>query len=327
MQTYTLRRLVLIIPTLFAVAILAFFLVRATPGDAADQILAESLALTDPAFADKIREDLGLTGSPFAQLGRYLGNVIQGDLGSSYFSGRTVMSVLLDRFPVSLEFAIITIFTGIIVGIPVGLVAALRQDTWMDYLLRGGAVLILAIPSFFLALWLIIFGINQFGIGGLGFLDWTPERKYFDLWENPGINLKMIGIPAVILGINLAAIYARYVRTTMLEVLRQDYMRTAQAKGLRERVVVINHGLKNALIPVVTVVGLTLAGVITGVVVLEIIFGIPGLGRLFIEAALRRDYPIVQGVVVLGALIVVFTNLLVDLSYGFLDPRVRETLR
>lgn len=326
MQTYILRRLLLMIPTLLGVAILVFFLVRATPGDAASQILAESQAAGDPVFAQKIREDLGLTGSTVSQLGRYLGNIVQGDLGDSYYSARSVAGDLGDRFPVSLEFAVITVLVGIIVGLPVGIVAALRQDSALDYVLRGGTILILAIPSFFLALWLIIFGINQFGLEWT-WLDWSPEARYFDLWEKPFKNLKMIGIPAVILGVNLAAIYARYVRTTMLEVMRQDYIRTATAKGLREPVVILRHALKNALIPVVTVIGLTLAGVITGVVVLEIIFGIPGIGRLFVEAALRRDYPVVQGVVMLAALVVVVTNLLVDLSYGFLDPRVKASLR
>lgn len=326
MQTYILRRVVLGIPTIFAVAILVFFLVRATPGDIASQILAESQGANDPEFAQKIREDLGLTGSVFSQLGRYLGDIVQGDFGESYGGARSVLEDIGNRFPASFEFAVITILVGVIVGIPVGIVAALRQDTWIDYVLRGGTVLILAIPSFFLALWLIIFGINQFGLDW-GFLDWTPQAKYFEIWDQPFKNLKMIGIPAAILGINLAAIYARYVRTTMLEVMRQDYIRTAMAKGLHERGVIMRHALKNALIPVVTVVGLTLAGVITGVVVLELIFGIPGLGRLFIQAALRRDYPIVQGVVILASVIVIVTNLLVDLSYGVLDPRVRESLR
>jgi len=326
MQTYILRRVVLGIPTIFAVAILVFFLVRATPGDIASQILAESQGANDPEFAQRIREDLGLTGSVFTQLGRYLGDIVQLDFGESYGGARSVMEDIGNRFPASFEFAVITILVGVIVGIPVGIVAALRQDTWIDYVLRGGTVLILAIPSFFLALWLIIFGINQFGLNW-GFLDWTPQAKYFEIWDQPLKNLKMIGIPATILGINLAAIYARYVRTTMLEVMRQDYIRTAYAKGLHERGVILRHALKNALIPVVTVVGLTLAGVITGVVVLELIFGIPGLGRLFIQAALRRDYPIVQGVVILASVIVIVTNLLVDLSYGLLDPRVRESLR
>lgn len=326
MQTYILRRLLLMIPTLLGVAILTFFLVRATPGDAVQQILAESQAASDPVFQQKIREDLGLTGSVVSQLGRYLGNLATGDLGDSYFTARSVAGDLAERFPVSLEFAIITVLVGIIVGLPVGIIAALRQDSRVDYLLRGSTILILAIPSFFLALWLIIFGINQFGLNW-SWLDWSPEARYFDLWDKPLSNLKMIGIPAVILGVNLAAIYARYVRTTMLEVMRQDYIRTAQAKGLRERVVILRHALKNALIPVVTVIGLTLAGVITGVVVLEIIFSIPGIGRFFIEAALRRDYPVIQGVVMLAAVVVVFSNLLVDLSYGFLDPRVKETMR
>jgi peptide/nickel transport system permease protein len=326
MQTYILRRIVLGIPTIFAVAILVFFLVRATPGDIASQILAESQGANDPEFAQRIREDLGLTGSVFTQLGRYLGDIVQLDFGESYGGARSVLEDIGNRFPASFEFAVITILVGVIVGIPVGIVAALRQDTWIDYVLRGGTVLILAIPSFFLALWLIIFGINQFGLNW-GFLDWTPQAKYFEIWDQPLKNLKMIGIPATILGINLAAIYARYVRTTMLEVMRQDYIRTAMAKGLHERGVILRHALKNALIPVVTVVGLTLAGVITGVVVLELIFGIPGLGRLFIQAALRRDYPIVQGVVILASVIVIVTNLLVDLSYGVLDPRVRESLR
>lgn len=180
MQTYILRRLLLMIPTLLGVAILTFLLVRATPGDFADQILAESQATADPAFAQKIREDLGLTGSLLGQLGRYLGDVATGDLGKSYQTARSVRGDLAARFPVSFEFAVITVLVGIIVGLPVGIIAALRQDSLLDYILRGSTIFILAVPSFFMALWLIIFGINQFGLEW-SWLDWAPEAKYFDL--------------------------------------------------------------------------------------------------------------------------------------------------
>jgi peptide/nickel transport system permease protein len=206
---------------------------------------------------------------------------------------------------------------SVIVGIPVGVLAALRQDSWADYLTRGGVILFLALPVF----WTAILALQV----GRIYFQWAPPARYEDLWVDPVQNLYIMATPALILGINLAAIQARFARAQMLEVLRQDYIRTARAKGLTGRAVIVRHALRNALIPVITVIGLQLAGAVTGTIILEQIFLIPGVGRYLIFAATNADYPIVQSVTLLLAVVVVLVNLLIDVSYAFLDPRVRES--
>lgn len=319
MSKYVLRRLLLTIPTVVGVSMIVFVILRFTPGDVADHLLAETLAAHDPEVEARIREDVGLEGSIAKQYLRWSFNVLQGDLGDSYYTGRSVREDLTERLPVSFELGIIAIVISVVVGIPIGLISAIRQDTWLDYVTRGGAILFLAVPAFWMALLVLQVGRQQF--------HWAPPALYKDLWDDPVSNLYIMLTPAIILGVNLAAIQARYFRTQMLEVMRQDYIRTAWAKGLSSRVVLLRHATRNALIPVVTVIGLQIPTAVTGVIILEIIFLIPGVGRFLIEAARRADYPIVQGVTLVVAITVVTVNLIIDLSYAYLDPRIKAAYR
>ncbi|MGD9890417.1 MAG: ABC transporter permease [Dehalococcoidia bacterium] len=319
MGTYVIRRLLLMVPTVIGVAILVFVVLRFTPGDVADLLLAETLAENDPAAEQRIREDLGLSGSMITQLGRWFSNLARGDLGASYYSGRSVAEDLWQRLIVSFELGVLAMLISIAVGVPVGVISALKQDSWIDYVLRGGSIFLLAMPAFWTAILVLILGLQWF--------NWAPPARYVDLWKDPLGNLYMLAIPALILGINLSTTQMRFTRAQLLEVMRQDYIRTAWAKGLRSQSVVVRHALKNALIPVVTVIGLQVPAAITGTVILETIFVIPGVGRFLVDAARRADYPIVQAVTLVVAVAVVTANFLVDLSYAYLDPRTREGLR
>lgn len=317
MSRYIVRRLMLSIPTIIGVALIIFFVLRLTPGDVADLLLAETPAQFDPVAEQRIREDLGLTGSPVVQFVRWTGNALRGEFGKSYYTQYSVSDNLRQRIPVSMELGLLAMAISVIVGIPVGVIAALRQDSVADYLTRGGVVLFLAMPSFWTAIIVLQLGRVWF--------QWAPPFRYEDLWVDPVQNLYIMATPALILGINLAAIQARFTRAQLLEVLRQDYIRTARAKGLSGGTVIVKHALRNSLIPVLTVIGLQLAGVVTGTIILEQIFLIPGIGRYLITAATRADYPIVQAVTLLLAVVVISVNLVIDISYGFLDPRVRES--
>jgi peptide/nickel transport system permease protein len=319
MTNYLVRRILLMVPTIAGVAVVVFVLLRFTPGDVADLLLAETQAAHDPRMEQRIREDLGLSGSIPEQLARWFGHLLQGDLGKSYYSGRDVRDDLAQRLAVSAELGVLAMVVAVVIGIPVGVVSALRQDTWIDYALRGSTILLLAIPAFWMSILVLMLGLNWFG--------WSPPARYVDLWDDPRRNLAILATPAIVLGVHLAATQVRYTRAQLLEVLRQDYIRTAWSKGLGGRAVVVRHALRNALVPVVTVIGLQVPAAITGTVILETIFLVPGVGRFLIEGARRADYPVVQGVTLIVAFAVVFANFLVDLSYAFLDPRTREAYR
>ena len=325
MQRYIAKRALLAIPTVLGVVVIVFFLVRLAPTDVADRLTGDSLAAGDQEVLQQIREDLGLEGSTSDQLTRYLLSLARGDFGTSYYSGQPVIRDIVERLPVSVQLGTMSIALALLIGLPVGTVAALKQDTAIDYLLRGGVVLFLAMPAFWMAILILMFGANQFGLD-LGF-KWSPPGRYYDLWDRPYENLLIMILPSAILAVHIGAIYARYLRTTLLEVFREDYVRTARGKGLSESSVILRHAFPNALIPVVTVIGLSLPIAITGAVILERIFGIPGLGRYFIENASRADYPAIQALTILVAVFVVTVNLVVDLSYAVLDPRIRETSR
>lgn len=319
MTTYILRRLLLMVPTVIGVALLVFMLLRFAGGDVADLLLAESQAANDPAIKEQVRKDLGLTGSPVTQFTVWVGKVATGDFGKSYYSGRSVRGDLDERLPVTFELGVLALFVSVLLGIPIGAISAIYQDTWLDYLTRGGAILFLSIPSFVTALLVLQVGRNLF--------HWAPPPVYHDLWENPVQNLYIMAAPVLILGISLAAVQARFFRAQLLEVMRQDYIRTARAKGLSGGSVLLRHALKNAFIPVITVIGLQVPVAITGTLILEVIFLVPGVGRLLVDAARRDDYPIVQAVTLLVAVSVVLVNLLIDLSYARLDPRIKESYR
>lgn len=314
MRGYILRRLLALIPTLFFASVIVFVTVRLIPGSVIDLMLAQN-----PLSAEKdraaIEVALGLDRPMYIQYFRWAGDVLQGDLGRSLWQDTPVTQELLARIPVTLELALLAMAVSIIVAIPIGIFSAIRQDTAGDYVTRSFSILMLAIPTFWLGTLVMVFPSIWWG--------WAPELKYTPFFQDPIANLRQMLLPAVILGCSLSAVNMRLMRTTMLEVLRQDYIRTAWAKGLSERVVVVRHAMRNALIPVITLLGIEFAAVIGGAVILELIFVIPGMGLLLLEAVSSRDYPVITGIFLLVGVCVMLINLLVDLSYGLLDPKVR----
>ena len=325
MRAYIIRRLLLMIPTLFLVTVIIFVLVRLVPGDIIDAMMS---AGTQSAVVEIDREaaerKLGLDVSVPEQYGRWLGvlpqadgsfsGLFQGDLGVSWWYGLSVVELVGHKWPVTLELGILAIIVAQIIALPIGIYSALRQDTWGDYIGRSLAILAISIPGFWIATMVIIYPAIWWG--------YMPSVMRIPFLEDPLGNLKMFIVPAVLLGMAMAGVTMRMTRTMMLEVMRQDYIRTAWAKGLRERVVVMRHALKNALIPVITVVGLQVPILIGGAVIMEEIFSLPGMGRLMILAVLKRDYPLISGVMLLFGVGLMLINLIVDLTYAYLDPRV-----
>lgn len=316
MQRYVVRRLLLIIPTMFGITMVIFMAVRFLPGDVIAGILGEDVGAAGPEVRARLEERYSLNDSIPQQYVQWLGELVRFDFGTSIISGRSVLEDLKSRLPVTAQLGLMALLISQMIALPVGVISAIRQKTPIDYVARSFAIGLLAVPSFWLALLAIIYGFRWFG--------WTPPLTYHQLWDDPVANLKTLWLPAIILGGALSGTVMRLTRSTMLEVLRQDYIRTAWAKGLRERVIIVRHSLRNALIPVITVIGLQVPLVIGGTVVLESIFSIPGMGRFMLDAIQDRDYPIVQGIVLLSATMVVMTNLVVDLTYSLLDPRIRH---
>jgi peptide/nickel transport system permease protein len=312
MHVYLMRRLLLVIPTLLGVSIIVFLLVRLLPGDAVTMLLQEYAYAKD---ADELRARLGLDRPVYVQYVEWIGGVARGDLGTSLRSKNAVAEELVNRLPVTAELGVLAMLVGLAVAIPVGVVAAVRQDTWSDYLGRSVAIGLLAIPSFWLGTLVITLPSVWWG--------WTPPLRYTRLLDDPLKNLGHVIVPAVILGLALSGSLMRLTRAQMLEVLRQDYVRTASAKGLAEHAVVTHHALKNAFIPVLTLLGLQVSILVGGTVVLESVFVLPGMGRYLLEAVQYRDYPVIQALNLIFATAIVLANLLVDLLYGWLDPRVR----
>ncbi len=314
MQQYISRRLLLMIPTLFGITIIVFGITRFTPQDVVDRLVGEQ-GYQDVALKKQLRDQFGLSGSVPKQYVKWLGQIFTGNFGKSFYSGNSVTAELKNRVPVSVELGGLALAFGMTVGLPIGIISAVKQDKFLDYSTRGLAILILAVPSFWLALLVLTFGSREFG--------WAPPFRYTPPWTDLGNNLYMMLAPALILGIGLSGIQMRLMRTQMLEVLRQDYIRTARAKGLTEMAVLMRHAAKNALVPVLTVIGLQITVLIAGSVILENIFLIPGIGRYIVDAAQRQDYPILQGLTLIIAGVIVMSNLVVDIAYAFLDPRVK----
>ena len=305
------------IPTLFIVTILVFLSVRFIPGDIIDVMIGD-LAYMGAGDIDReaLERKLGLDVPVYVQYGRWVGDILlHGTLGESLLGGFTVEEKILARLPVTIELGLMAIVIGLLIALPVGIYSAIRQYTVTDYLGRSIAVVGLATPNFWLALMVMIFPAIWWG--------WSPPMKLIPFTEDLLGNLGMFFIPSLILGTASAAATMRMTRTMMLEVLRQDYIRTAWSKGLKERIVVIRHALKNALIPVVSLIGLQLPILIGGAVIMENIFNLPGLGGLMLDALEIRDYPLVSGINLLFATAVVGINLMIDLIYAYLDPRVR----
>jgi peptide/nickel transport system permease protein len=312
MQVYLVRRLLLVIPTLLGVSIIVFALVRLLPGDAVAMLLQDYAQGADGAA---LRAQLGLDRPAYVQYVEWLGAVLHGDLGTSLRSKTAIGAELATRIPVTLELGLLALLVGLLVAIPVGVLSAVRQDTRVDYLARSTAIALLAIPGFWLGTLVITLPSVWW--------QWTPPLRYTRLFDDPGKNLAQVIVPAVILGLALSGTLMRLTRAQMLEVLRQDFVLTAHAKGLAERAVVARHALKNALIPVLTLLGLQISVLIGGTVVLESVFALPGMGRYLLEAVQYRDYPVIQAINLLFATVIVLANLVVDLLYGWLDPRLR----
>ena len=316
MRAYIVRRLLLMIPTLFIVTIVTFLSVRFIPGDAIDAMAVELEMLGFVADREALEKQLGLDVPFYVQYGRWMGGILlHGTLGEPLWGGVSIEERILARLPVTIELGVLAILIGLVIALPVGIYSAIRRNSAADYLGRTAAVIGLATPNFWLALMVMIFPAIWWG--------WSPPMRLVAFTEDPLGNLGVFIIPSLILGTAASAGTMRLTRTMMLEVLRQDYIRTAWSKGLKERVVIMRHAIKNALIPVVTLLGLQLPILVGGSVIMENIFNLPGLGRLMVLALEGRDYPVVSGVNLFFATVVVGFNLMIDLIYPFLDPRVR----
>ncbi len=314
MYKYVIRRLLLSIPVLLLSSLIVFGLMRVMPGDALTVLMGESGNVSAKDL-QKLQKELGLDRPYVEQYGIWLWQMVSLNPGYSIFTNEPITVALKKAIPVTLELAALAIVLGLVIAIPIGVLSATRQDSASDYVGRVVAVSGLSIPDFWLATLVITFAAIWF--------HWIPPIGYVSLWESPWRNLQQFLLPAAILGFRLSAATMRMTRSTVLEVLREDYVRTAWAKGLAGRIVVYKHALKNALIPVITIVGGQLGVLLAGTVVVETIFALPGMGRLTVEAILYRDYPIVQTNVMLVAATLVTLNLVVDLAYAWLDPRIR----
>lgn len=314
MARYIIRRLVVALPSLLIVTILIAGLLRLQPGDVVMARLAESGYLTDEDI-QAMRVELGLDKSFPVQYIEWAGGVLKGDLGTSLWTGRDVLDTLATRSRVSIQLALMAMGVAVVTAIPLGIVSAIRQDSWIDYAARMFSITGLSVPDFFLATMLLY--VLSVWVG------WLPDFGYTPPWEDPWANVQAFIFPALIVGYRFSAISARMTRSAMLEVFRQDYVRTARAKGLVERVIIFKHALRNALIPVITIMGSQLTFLMGGLVIIEVVFSLPGIGTLGFEAISVRDYPVVQGVVFFTAILFIGANLLVDLSYAIIDPRIR----
>ena len=317
MRAYIIKRLLLLPPTVFIVTVIVFFIMWIVPGDAAMMILAG--AQGESGFSqeavDKLRDQLGLSRPIYEQYADWIWDLLHGDLGVSIYHGSPVVDDLGNRFLVTLQLAVMAILISALVAVPVGVLSAVKQDTRLDYIVRLFTIAGIALPSF----WVGILFLAALAYG----INWLPPLGYAVLWEEPLKNLRQLSFPAVTLAYAELAFTARITRSTMLEVMREDYMRTARAKGLSELKVIVRHALRNALLPVFTISGWQFARLMGGVVVIETIFVVPGIGNLLIEAIQFRDYPVIQAVMVTVSALILGLNLVIDLLYGWLDPRIR----
>lgn len=327
MQAYVIRRLLLAIPTFFAVTAIVFLLLRFIPGSVIDMMMAnmEGSQMDRTVTEASIRDQLGLNVPVHIQYGRWMGflpqpeggfsGILQGNLGNSLWTGQPINDALKQRIPVSLELGSLALLIAILIALPIGVYSAVRQDTIGDYGSRTFAILSISLPGFWLGTMAVVYPSIWWG--------YMPPLKYFTFVQDPLENMRQFIVPAVILGMAASGTLMRMTRTMMLEVLRQDYIRTAWSKGLTESTVILRHALKNALIPVATIVGMQLPILISGSVIMEQIFVLPGMGRLLIFAVQQRDYPVISAINVIIAAFVLVLNLVVDLTYSWLDPRVQ----
>jgi peptide/nickel transport system permease protein len=321
MYQYILKRILLMIPTLFGAAALVFFLLRLIPGDVCELRLAGTGLYADQETIDICRDNLGLNEPAIVQFFNFLWGIVTFDLGESMWTGRAISYEIALRFELSLQVAIMATITAVLISIPLGTISAIKQDTWIDYVVRTLSIAGIAIPSFWFGI-LIILGLLIFTQSWFG-EPWMPPLDYVPIWVDPWRNLSQLIWPAIATGYRYSAVATRMTRSAMLEVLREDYIRTARAKGLLEKIIINRHALKNSLLPVVTVIGIEFAFLMGGLVVTEQVFNLNGLGKLFVESVLNADYTMTQALVMVVVIIFVFTNFVVDILYAWLDPRIR----
>jgi peptide/nickel transport system permease protein len=312
MRRYILRRLLIALPSFLIASLIVFTLPRLIPGDVVQLMLEEKAYGKD---LEDLRAKLGLDRPIPVQYVDWVRRLVRGDLGESLWTHQPVLGELARRLPVTLTLGLLAIAVAVVIGVPIGILSAVRQDGALDFFARSAAILGLSVPGFVQAIVVILLPAVWWG--------WTPRMGFTELSQGAGDYLLQFVLPAIILGTASAAAIMRLTRGMLLEVLRQDYVRTAWAKGLRERVIVLKHSLKNAIIPVVTVLGLQIAQIAGGSVIIESIFGLPGMGQFLVEAITQRDYPVIQGINLLIVVVIVTTNLVVDLLYAMIDPRIR----
>jgi peptide/nickel transport system permease protein len=314
MLRYIVQRVALMIPTLLGVAVLVFLMLRAMPGDITDVMFRSEGAVPEELIQAE-RQRLGLDQPIWVQFGKWFWSLLQGNLGVSMWTGQPVAYEIAIRLELSLQVAIMATILAVLIAIPLGTLSALYKNTWIDYVIRIFSIAGLAVPSFWLGMIIILLLLTLFA--------WHPPLTFTPLWENPRENLSQLIWPALAVGYRYSAVATRMMRSTILEVLQEDYIRTARAKGVFERLVVVRHALRNAMLPVVTVIGLEFAFLIGGLVVTEQVFNLNGIGKLFVEAVTRGDNTLVQGLVLLVAVTFILVNFAIDLLYGLLDPRIR----
>jgi len=321
MFKYTIKRVLLMVPTLLGAAVLVFFLLRMIPGDVCELRMAGEGGYVDDDAIKTCQKDLGMDRPKLVQFGDFVLGFVVFDLGESMWTGQAITHELNLRFKLSLQVAIMATLVAVVIAIPLGTISAIRQDTWLDYAVRSFSIAGIAIPSFWLGI-MIILGLLISTQAWLG-EPWMPPIEYVSPFEDPVGNMVQLIWPAVATGYRYSAVATRMTRSALLEVLREDYVRTARAKGLIERIIINRHALKNSMLPVVTVIGIEFAFLMGGLVVTEQVFNLNGIGKLFVEAVQNHDYTMTQALVMLVALIFVITNFVVDLFYAWLDPRIR----
>ncbi len=317
MSRYVLRRLAIAIPTIFGITVLIFIAMRVLPGDPLAMIGSQGQStrvLTEDELAS-VRASLGLDRPLYLQYLDWMRNVARGDLGYSFWTSEPLRDQVLRRGPISAQIAVLAVMISWVIGVPVGLLSALRRNSWLDNLSRVLVTAAMAIPSFWIGLIMVLVSVRLFY--------WRPPLTITQVWEDPLTNLQIVAGPAIALGVGLAAVVMRMTRSTALEVLGEDYVRTARAKGLGQGALVANHIFRNSLLPVITTSGVAIGALLGGTVATETAFGVPGLGTLLVEAMTTRDWMVIQNLVLLYALIFVVVNLLIDLSYAWIDPRIR----
>ncbi len=313
MSNYVIRRILPLIPALWLVITLTFLMLRVAPGDITDTVFMN--ASPNPGQREKLREELGLDQPIYVQYVRWLGDLVTLNFGYSLQRNQPVATLIKDRLPNSMRLGALAVLIGWCIAIPIGVISAVKQDTWIDYAARSAAIFMLSVPNFFLAVLVLVVPAYLFG--------WSPPLNAPPFAADPLSHMEFLIAPALMLGVGLTGTLMRMTRTMMLEVLRADYIRTARAKGLTERTVILKHALKNALIPVVTILGAQLALILGGSVIIENVFGVAGMGQMMLQAVNGKDVSVVQTVNVLLATLVLTMNLLVDVSYAWLDPRIK----